>query len=851
MIDNGAPLLQPSMGESILSGGMYSEEGTEDLEDDYDNPDGVGGQYEAIELPLKPKVSKTLSLELGIEKGSSRSEILDAVGVKIFDLVKEASEQRADRDGRINKQLDALQLLAPGRRSPLGPDGANIRTSPMFTAFCSLHGYLLQAVTGITPVLQMLPLGSGDNTPAKKQESYYDPYYQHEVGVRNLYDKGLEDAIKCGFSAFKVVWEYKKKKVFRVVQLTPSNAKEHGYTLPANYTENQVVRGKKGKAKLGDYVQSQTSEVVLDRPNIVVVPYFSFVVSPADCDDVELAVLVGDRKKETLSFIAQQSHCGVYDEEASERVIESAQRLTGGILTHILNAEAVDTGIKEEDLQPNEISPIKSGDEVELFHGIVSLDLDGDEISEDWMVSFETSTKTVLHLRPYNMSTTLRPYRPIVPNSVRAGLYSMSIGDLMEGVQDQMDSTVNLALDYAALSATFIVEEQSSATKKLPKVLRPGMNKVETNEPNSVNVIPLVSRDSQNNLPAIPMIEKQGQDISAISETMAGQLSRTSETTATETKQASMAGSRRLEVQVSRVQKPLVECHAIIHEMLITHNALELGNPEGEIAHVYKTYNGGTPSGMTLAEFASPTVAKAQGSTVNTDQALKLQAAEKVFLMSSQSPLIAGSNAHTWMATKFFLDAYDIKNVEDYIGTLQEAKQKDQAQAEQAQQNPTPENVPPKLDDFSFALLLQANPQLADQLIQSYTAVMQAQAQGQAAKQVNQQQAEIEKAGMDAELDAGKQKLEIEKAKMALEGQIMKLEQKKQEIGNQLAAGQMEHESNMMQMDQAATSLSHEHAMASSGLENKQAEGEMKAKGEALKLKQAQQKQQAQKKATK
>lgn len=830
------PLLRKpasSYDEGIMAMG---EDEYEEEDESEEIGDGIGNAYEAIELPVKPKVSRTLSLELGCSRDCGRDELLKAVAVKIFDVVTDASEKRYERDGRINKQIESLQLLPPDRRSPLGPDGANIRTSPMYNAYSSLHAYLLQAVTGISPVLQILPLGSGDNTPAKKQESYYNQFYQHEINVRKLYDKGLEDALKCGLSVFKVVWRYKKKKVFRVVELTPDNMKQYG---------------KRGQ-KIGSMTVSQTSEVVIDKPDIEVVPYHSFVISPADCPDIEKAILVGDVKNETLSFIAQQSHCGVYDEDAADIVIESAKRLTGGILTNVLNSEAVDRSIKEEDLEENTKNPISSGDEVEVVHGIVSLDLDGDGESEDWMFSMETSSKTILHLRPYNMSTTLRPYRPIVPNMIRSGLYSLSMGDLMEGVQDQMDSAVNLALDYGVLSATFVVTEMASNGESLPKMLKPGMNKVKVNEASSVQVLPLISKDAQSNLPSISIIEKQGQDISAISETMSGQLSGTSETTATETRQASIAGSRRLEVQVSRVQAPLVECHQIIHEMLVTHNALELGDPEAEILHVYGRYNGGTPSGMTLMEFATPTVAKAQGSTVNTDQALKLQAAEKVYLMSSQSPLIGGSNARTWIATKFFLDAYDIKNVEDFIGTIQEAKQKDEEAAQKAQEAPTPENVPQRLDDYTFALLLQANPQLADQLLQAYTSVMQAQAQGKATEAANSQAAEIEKAKMDLELQGGKQQLAIEKAKMALEGQAMKLEGKKMQIDNQLQAGQMQDEASKMQIEQASTKLAHQHSMMSTGLQHQQAEGEMKSKGDMLKLKQAEQKsKQAQRPVTK
>jgi hypothetical protein len=111
---------------------------------------------------------------------------------------------------------------------------------------------------------------------------------------------------------------------------------------------------------------------------------------------------------------------------------------------------------------------------------------------------------------------------------------------------------------------------------------------------------------------------------------------------------------------------------------------------------------------ITAADLRIPLKWFAHGDTVNTNHALQLQGAEKVWLSSERSPFTSKSMARKWNAEAMFYQEYGVRDVEKVIGTLADAQAMD---AQQAQMPPPPimPQLPPNINDEFMAMFCAMN----------------------------------------------------------------------------------------------------------------------------------------------
>lgn len=818
-----------------------------EIEDEY--------EYQPIDESIGKEVSDTLLDELELDGKPSQKEIIEAVGSLVLEMAKEGALSKTPRDDKIREIVDIINLEAPDRQSPLGMEGANIRTTLMYTHLAALHAFIYQTMTGIRPFLKTEPCDPASTQPANKLEDFYDAQYTEGGPLTAMLDKAIYSALMSGFCVFKPTWVYDTRVVPVTEVLSPDNAEDMGYSMPKEAQPNAVLKHKSGRqARLGQVVNEKKRITVQDAPEIQLVDYFDFVISPADCTDVDAAAFVGERKVEAISSLHRCAKNMIYDPDAVKHVIEHAKRISSDNPTNIFSDSAVDPTTRTSELDRPSDTKLKTGRFIETVKGIVRLDLDGDDESEDWMITIETSTGCVLTLRPYTYSTSLRNYRPVVPVPRAQSLYGMSIGDILLGIQEQSDTAVNIALDGAALASTVIVEELRNSSTMGEK-LHVGINHRKVNEFGNLKVHPLFQGADGKMYPSIPLIEKQASDATALSETLQGSVNDKGEVTATETNQALVAGSRRLEVVSRRFQRALVEAHRIVHNMYCSYyTAMLNGDMNAQIPYSKRGADGSVTFGtITLGEFLTPVKWFAHGDTTNTNQALKLQAAEKVFLMASQSPLVANKMERLYNATKFAYEAYGIRNVPDYIGTLEEARQMDEQNAQKEQSVPQFElpNVEPSVNAFYFATMVAKNPELGQQLIEALAQTFQAQAGAEAQDQ--SQSIELKNQFMEHNSKLKEQQLKIKEAAMGLD-----MKKKEVEMAGKHVA--MAHQNASMELDAQGQQLAHQHEMQQQEMQHaalkheaitNQADQEHELKANDLKFKETKLKQQERQSATK
>lgn len=767
-----------------------------------------------ISLIVGRKISETALSFIGEKESygqkysSDRSFVLYALGQALVECLCASADRRAIRDEVILGYKQVLAHMPPERDSPLGDDGANIRTPLTWKIRQALHAFFLESITGIRPFIKTEPSWGGDITTANKIEAYYDDLYENQIRFKKKIDIAITLALDEGTSFLKPVWVRETKVIHATDIINPSNASLFGFQSD---DQGGYFNPKTGDSVENNQVYAGLREVIIrDTPDLEVVSYFDAFIFPADVDCIDNASIVGHRSFITIDSLRQKARAGMIDGPQLKRLEEDTS-LKQIDQQNQTNLGKTNLNKSERFNQDDEVAPLNSDYDqakilknstqrlVEIVELTCRFDADGDELDEDWLVLLETSTKTILKMQPYS-NTGLCHLRPVNIYMRPNKLYGQPLPQILEGMQDESDIATNMILDAGALANTVIIEESSSNRDPLDtQDLRVGLNKFTVDEAGKGFLVHQLVQGLQADIfPAREVINSMAADATAANETLVGGISDRPGTTAFETNQALIAGSRRLNVGVDRIREAVWEAHSVLHFITMLHHVTRSnGDLTAKIPYAVRTGSRVSYMDMTLNDFIQPVRFFPLGDGINTNEALKLQAAEKLYLMAERSPFIQNKMERMFSVTSYFLSAYGIKDYSNYIGTVDEARDLD-AQAEQkAEQDPMaslpamPPNIRP---EYLAVELAKAGPEAAHAVIQMLQAITEA-------TDTQQQGAEQELAQKDAEMQMSQNEHELELKQQDLLHKLDKaksdVQAKSQVFSAQQAAQQAQHGAQM------------------------------------------------------
>lgn len=753
--------------------------------------------YTPIETPpISPHFAQTISETakefLGTRlKTETREGVIEALGATIVEALKQSAERRLDKDRSIVEWKRALELEAPDRESSLGEDGPNIRTPLVWKIHNALHAFFLEALTGIRPYIKTEPMFGGDLTVPNKIEGYYDGLYEEQVRLASKLDMALSMALADGTAILAPKWERNVRMMFKSGVISPQTAPFFGLEVTGDGRFNSKKQGRSYSS--GSVFSGLVEAVEKDAPEIDCVSYFNFFMCPATSVRVEDATIAGQRMFKTIDWVRRNVRSNVFSGKQQLAMEESGalRHISDLWPTNLTLGELPESGLESSseissDMQEQQVIAKGTQRRVEIFDGVIRFDGDGDDIDETWAFTIECSTGVILRLQEYGCGE-LMPFQPLCIFPRPGKFYGMPLGQILAGLQDESDMTANLIIEAAMLANTMIVEEGEGVRSPLStEDLTVGLNKfsVSAKAGEGFAVHQLAPNVQSGLFPARDTVDAMASDATAASETLIGRVSERSGTTAYETNQALINGARRLKVGVDRNREAVWKTHTILHALCTHYHALKSGgNPEYKIP--YPTRVGGAKGfmEMTLLEFLSPVRFFVLGDGINTDKALHLQAAEKLYLMSERSPFIQAKRERQYAVAADFLSAYGKSDYLNFIGTISEAR-KDDEEAAQKAQDPmaTLQDLPPNAQPEYVALMLaRSAPEAQQAYLQMLSAIYAAQenAKAEAASSEAEQQMELMKVQHGAEIaklktDAAVKDVQhtMEKGKMQVERQI-------------------------------------------------------------------------------
>jgi hypothetical protein len=670
------------------------------------------------------------------EDDYEKDELLQKVGKKVVDMVRIGARVRRKRDELVRRAVDAVLMVVPSdRESPLGEDGSNITTPTTFDPRQTLHAFFHGVVTGVRPWAKCEPISEdSDNTEAAhKQEDMLDGYLSEgeDCAFISFEDKAIASALDEGTAYLRRSW-CREIDVYRDTQvLTAKNAESFGFELPEDqnliYNGTQLKHRDKSEesVSLGTLFDGERETITKNNPALSVVSYFDYVQYPARVVDNKKATVSGRRFRMTVDEMRRGVASRLYDPEqvtALERADFAA--IDDFNRTNILKGSdesVLDTHDRE--LFDNDIESPKPKVDIfgvsvanpyavlEFVDVCVKMDGNGDNRSEEWVMCIETSTGIPIICRRYIGKPGEGYLIPMVIFEVPNKQYGLPIGYVLSSIQEQADVTSNLLLDAAALAMTYIIEEDQSSSDSLSTdALTIGLNHRRVDKKDTFNTIGFDMPDMKQ-FNAAEFLQGLSEKITAANETFSGTTGQRGQT-ATETQQVVNATARRLKVGVSRIQSANKEVVAgvlaDIRRYALQPADLDAGVVPQSVDYALTRGGENVYGTMKISELFVDVRIRMFGDAENTDQNLKQQGAEKLFMAMERDPtFLNGSLPRRREVIAHFLDAFGVRNISSFIGTAAEAQQmQKQADATKAPKQPP---IPEKADEIWMAAFMATN----------------------------------------------------------------------------------------------------------------------------------------------
>lgn len=785
---------------------------------------------------------------------NKRGEMLAAVGKRALAMIRAGVEVRLPRDRMIRDSIAAINMIPADRESPLGEDGANIRTPLSWKNRQSLHAYLLEVATGVRPYLTTEGYETETIDATNKIEDLLDAYLTEIVDWYDVQDTSIGRLLDEGTVFLRPCW-HRERNVYRDYQLlTQANAESFGFTLPKD-TEvgfGVTLRHKESglTAKVGQFFDGYRNTITKNCPKVDVISYFDYVQYPARHNDSDTATLSGYRFFATFDEMRHGVVNGIYDGRQLNKIenSDSFKPITDFNRSNLVidpddmrdptDEEEYEEGsgaFAEGSVKAKTEDASKDSQRLgEYVEFVMRFDGNGDNLEEDWLFVGETSTETIIRAQPLIGKPGLRPLRPVAIFKKPGRLYGMPLGMILEGIQEESDVSANLALDAGAMNLTLIVEEERQSGGQLAqRDLRVGLNHRVVDEHGKISVhnFPMPTQEA---FVSGEKIDKYAEETTAISETLAGGVTEEAKTKG-EINAAMMAGTKRLKVMARRLQNINEIVAYMILEDIRRYGVMPSDNGQVPLAINYAVSRAGERiyGKITLEDLYTPVKLFAHGDTINTNQQLMLQGAEKVWMMMERDNVFMGSSfAKRYAAERTVLQSYGVRNVKDLIGTQQEAQARDEEQAKQ----PPPPTIPgiaPNLNEQFLAVYLAQNPDQAEKVIAVLSQIAQATeaAKGTDNLAVMKQEAALleQKIKMTEEAERMKTDMAKQKAKHEIDMAGMKLEQTGEQVEAEIG----------MRTQQAATDLSLQRQQAANESKLEQGQISMKSQQEQQKIQRA------------
>lgn len=674
------------------------------------------------------------AIRISVPKTDDYPEGLLSLGREIMEVVRQAYDDSRERHALVDGwrwEYEATEDLDTGD----GPfeGSAHVHTPLIRNTTDVLHAELLRASTDQTPFHRLRSRRRGQEELVKKWEDFIQSQLENDIKYIRKLDGAYKRALVDGMCAIKDGWrrEYRKERDRRL--LDKDLLSEMGFNYDPARIDKEGVFFKGQQVSIGSrYIEVEMETMTANHPDGIRIDFHDFVIYPVRQENIENAILVGDREWLTRNDLLRGVHEGRFDKKAVYDFLDKFTPSGRAYATGGAPSEPEGENGADGRDSTNPQLPIPKHGEYEFFNVYYLFDADGDGLAESCAFTVHAESGTVIAAAPCPYWHGETPYTIYTPFPREGYFYGYSVCEILESLQEQLDTATNQKLDAGTLSLSpFISKVAGSNTNLQAGRIRPG-TVFDVDAKGDIEIMNW-NIPTQDSIIDIQMINEMAEKVSGVTDATAG-VSPSRSRPLGETNALLERAGYRFEVIIGRVQ----EANARWVSHIISHNRQYLDEDTeyrltGDREGLFETI---TKEELRLGLSIFPL-----GNNRNTSREMEMIAAEKLALFAERHPMFQWPGAQ-WEVAREFLKAQGRKDTESFIKPKEVAMR----EAEEAKNQPPPIE-PPNLSGrlgevVTFALLMRKDPGLKEAVAEAASLLEQLGIgeEGEAAKTVGLQQ---------------------------------------------------------------------------------------------------------------
>lgn len=352
-------------------------------------------------------------------------------------LLDTEEENQAELVDRLKKWQNLYHGVKPKKNFPF--EGAsNVATPIVRSAVDTIFVRVIDALFNKTKVWIVKPKLDGMVESARELEDGLDWFQRNVLKLRKKIFSPLLQAIKTGIGVCKIVYEDRKKTVYRYATAQEmDNPSIHKYSLKG--TSRKCVKEVKS---------------TYSGPNLYPVSREDFIIS-SDSPDIEKALLTGFKISMRKSEMLAKVRAGIYYEEPVER---------------ILSGKIDETKEARSEYEGKKTDRVEYTEPYIAYELCTKFDVDEDGGEDDIVVTLHKESGEILRARYSPLFSGSRPFIDFQFYPVEYSFDGEGVCQILFPMAEALDTMVNQMIDRVTLiNAPFYLVRTGSGLENMRK----------------------------------------------------------------------------------------------------------------------------------------------------------------------------------------------------------------------------------------------------------------------------------------------------------------------------------------------------------------------------------------------
>lgn len=537
-------------------------------------------------------------------------------------------------------------------------DGAhNVHIPHTFSAIKAMHARIFQAVMGITPAFSLKPRTSIPEAYKEDKEELLNwvigSYANKGDGWEKTIDLDILNFVGDGTSITKQSWLKDLRKFTDVEEEIryPIELDEDGYPI---VDEKEIER----------------EELLFDCPILENVKLEDLYIIGRKATDIDDADMIVHSQQYTKSDLIKMSKLGFFFQDQVEEVIKTEPSINNP------SPNRMNTAAKQLDdftTGLNKLGSIAGARMYNIYETYLRYDIDDDGIDEELVAWVEDKSKRILRLT-YLERVGPGGKRPFVLKKFipQAGPYGKGLGEVLYGLNNELDYIHNQRLDYGTLqNLPFFFYRAASGLNPVEIRLGPGMG-IPVDDPQGDVNFPRLNGGTTYGFQEEAQVTRYAENASGITAfTLGNMQSQGATRTATGTAALVNELNANIDIHIKRYQqgykKNLYILDLQLQDLLPLGTIIRVVGFDGQ--DIYKRFEN-REAIRWQADF------ELTANSINSNKAIERETAQ-MLLQQLANPIALqtgiASQANLYQAYKNLLQKFEIKDIDSYITKPQDA----------------------------------------------------------------------------------------------------------------------------------------------------------------------------------